>query len=216
MMEAEEAQRSILEEDPDLPSGSGGDISNTDHWEPELGEGAQSLVNDGDEFEDEEDDPEVIEQEFHDELFEFIPQTNPQPSPDLNQPGPSRLVNTSTTQPTTRQLDLDDDDDTRVTEQFAGAARVIRMDSNLHQRWKEHFGGESSEELDDAMEGSSSTPSPSMAFAPFASELDWRVAHWAVTDGIGHKSFDRLLSIPGVSSIFCLTWISLALTNIPS
>jgi len=28
--------------------------------------------------------------------------------------------------------------------------------------------------------------------------MEWRIAHWAVKDGIGHKSFDRLLSIPGV------------------
>ncbi|KAF9226844.1 hypothetical protein BS17DRAFT_794275 [Gyrodon lividus] len=35
-------------------------------------------------------------------------------------------------------------------------------------------------------------------FAPFPSELDWRVACWAVQEGIGHKLFDRLLAIPGV------------------
>jgi hypothetical protein len=38
-------------------------------------------------------------------------------------------------------------------------------------------------------------------FAPFASELDWRVARWAVQEGIGHKSFDRLLAIPGVGDL---------------
>jgi len=37
-------------------------------------------------------------------------------------------------------------------------------------------------------------------FAPFASELDWRVARWAVQEGIGHKSFDRLMVIPGVGT----------------
>jgi hypothetical protein len=36
-------------------------------------------------------------------------------------------------------------------------------------------------------------------FTPFASELDWRVARWAVQEGVGHKSFDRLMAIPGVS-----------------
>ncbi|KAF8868438.1 hypothetical protein CPB84DRAFT_1819214 [Gymnopilus junonius] len=35
-------------------------------------------------------------------------------------------------------------------------------------------------------------------FAPFASELDWRVAQWAVKDGPGHNAFNRLLEIPGV------------------
>jgi hypothetical protein len=37
-------------------------------------------------------------------------------------------------------------------------------------------------------------------FAPFASELDWRVARWTVQEGVGHKSFDRLMAIPEVSS----------------
>ena len=36
-------------------------------------------------------------------------------------------------------------------------------------------------------------------FAPFSSELDWRVAQWAVKDGPGHNAFNRLLEIPGVS-----------------
>ncbi|KAF8868755.1 hypothetical protein CPB84DRAFT_1755779 [Gymnopilus junonius] len=35
-------------------------------------------------------------------------------------------------------------------------------------------------------------------FAPFASELDWRVAQWAVKDGPSHNAFNRLLEIPGV------------------
>ncbi|KAG1717810.1 hypothetical protein EDB19DRAFT_1899784 [Suillus lakei] len=35
-------------------------------------------------------------------------------------------------------------------------------------------------------------------YAPFTSEIDWRVAQWAVVDGVGHNSLDRLLAIPGV------------------
>ncbi|KAG0702907.1 hypothetical protein DFH29DRAFT_982183 [Suillus ampliporus] len=35
-------------------------------------------------------------------------------------------------------------------------------------------------------------------YAPFASEIDWRVAQWAVVDGVGHNSLDHLLAIPGV------------------
>lgn len=37
-------------------------------------------------------------------------------------------------------------------------------------------------------------------YTPFSSELDWKFAEWAVKDGIGHNSLDRLLSIPGVRS----------------
>ncbi|PPQ97258.1 hypothetical protein CVT26_000650 [Gymnopilus dilepis] len=35
-------------------------------------------------------------------------------------------------------------------------------------------------------------------FFPFSSELDWRVAQWAVKDGPGQNAFDRLLEVPGV------------------
>jgi hypothetical protein len=40
-------------------------------------------------------------------------------------------------------------------------------------------------------------------FHPFNSELDWRIAQWAIKEDPGHKAFDRLLSIPGVSHTFC-------------
>ncbi|TFK45605.1 hypothetical protein OE88DRAFT_1740110 [Heliocybe sulcata] len=35
-------------------------------------------------------------------------------------------------------------------------------------------------------------------FYPFSTELDWRVAKWAVEEGPGKKSFDRFLDIPGI------------------
>jgi hypothetical protein len=38
-------------------------------------------------------------------------------------------------------------------------------------------------------------------FAPFSSELDWRVAHWAVKDELGHNAFKQLLEISGVSNL---------------
>jgi hypothetical protein len=37
--------------------------------------------------------------------------------------------------------------------------------------------------------------------APFASEMDWRIADWVVKDNIGHNSLNQLLKIPGVSSL---------------
>ncbi|KAA1473694.1 hypothetical protein DENSPDRAFT_859985 [Dentipellis sp. KUC8613] len=40
---------------------------------------------------------------------------------------------------------------------------------------------------------------PDSAWAPFKSEMDWRVAKWAIQEGIGHNIFDRFLSIPGLS-----------------
>ncbi|TEB25366.1 hypothetical protein FA13DRAFT_1756601 [Coprinellus micaceus] len=45
------------------------------------------------------------------------------------------------------------------------------------------------------MEGDADKDNP---YAPFTSELDWRVAQWAVKEKVGHSAFDRLLDIPGV------------------
>ncbi|KAJ3486481.1 hypothetical protein NLJ89_g11806 [Agrocybe chaxingu] len=87
---------------------------------------------------------------------------------------------------------LDEDDDTRVVLKDNSAGTWIRMDDTLHQRWSTLYGhGENTTQGD-----SSSTVDK--AYAPFASEMDWRIARWVIQDGIGHKSFDRLLSIPGV------------------
>jgi len=69
----------------------------------------------------------------------------------------------------------------------------------IHQLWRRRFGEEEAEGMDVDMSDDTGQPSSSYnAFAPFASELDWRVAHWAVSEGIGHKSFNRLMEIPEV------------------
>ncbi|KAH9999164.1 hypothetical protein BJV74DRAFT_877046 [Russula compacta] len=43
-----------------------------------------------------------------------------------------------------------------------------------------------------------SDDSASTWFHPFASELDWEVANWVVSESLGHKAFDRFMAIPGV------------------
>ncbi|KAG1766583.1 hypothetical protein EDD22DRAFT_950509 [Suillus occidentalis] len=48
-------------------------------------------------------------------------------------------------------------------------------------------------------------------FAPFTSELDWRVACWAIQDGIEHKSFDRLMTISGVAEKLGLSYQNILL-----
>ncbi|KAE9382526.1 hypothetical protein BT96DRAFT_1055474, partial [Gymnopus androsaceus JB14] len=53
-------------------------------------------------------------------------------------------------------------------------------------------------------------PLPNRSFAPFASEMDWRIVEWVVKDGIGHKSFDRLLDIPGVAGKLGLSYKNVA------
>lgn len=42
-------------------------------------------------------------------------------------------------------------------------------------------------------------------FYPFNSELDWRVAQWAIKDNAGHNMFDRLLAVPGVGVMIYFT-----------
>ncbi|KAA1480069.1 hypothetical protein DENSPDRAFT_747883, partial [Dentipellis sp. KUC8613] len=34
-------------------------------------------------------------------------------------------------------------------------------------------------------------------WSPFRSEMDWRVAKWAIQEGVGHNAFNRFLSIEG-------------------
>ncbi|KAI0055058.1 hypothetical protein BV25DRAFT_1773514, partial [Artomyces pyxidatus] len=98
------------------------------------------------------------------------------------------------------------DDESLDYQHYQDAGQVIRMEPHLHQRYKEHFSKlQPQEDVD--MEDDSSTisdastapsSSPSNPFYPFASEMDWMVAKWVVQDGVGHNSFDRFLSIPGV------------------
>jgi len=54
---------------------------------------------------------------------------------------------------------------------------------------------------------SSSLGSHSNPWAPFASEIDWKVAHWAKTRGPGSTAFSDLLAINGVSATF-FSWKS--------
>jgi len=87
---------------------------------------------------------------------------------------------------------LDEEDDTRIKVLHKTAGKVIKMKSSLHEQWRMLF---QNDHMDvDQLSSGSQNP-----YSPFASELDWRVARWAIKDGIGHKSLDRLLAIPGVS-----------------
>lgn len=83
---------------------------------------------------------------------------------------------------------LDDEDDSRVIEVDEDAGRIYR-----HDEPPRHF---QVDEDGDSLMDNEGEPNP---FFPFASELDWRVAQWAVKDGPGHNAFNRLLAIPGVS-----------------
>ncbi|EGO18842.1 hypothetical protein SERLADRAFT_443811 [Serpula lacrymans var. lacrymans S7.9] len=127
---------------------------------------------------------EVI-QELQEDLFSFIPIAHSNIIDDgENTAGPSLHQNS---------IVLDDNEDERIEVEHPTAGKVISMDKTLHQRWRREFIAAGGDGKDVEM-GEASDPK----FFLFASEMDWRVACWAIQDGIGHQSFNWLLSIPGV------------------
>jgi hypothetical protein len=119
---------------------------------------------------------------------------------DIGQAGPG--PSTSRRRQAAQGRILDEQGGEQNVEWSMGAGKVIRMDDRLHQQWKKLFHPQPQEKED------SMRPTPTTAtsgskinpYAPFASELDWRVARWVVKDKIGNKAFDRFLEIPGVCS----------------
>lgn len=136
-------------------------------------------------------EPYEVMDDFHERIFELIP---PDDS-DADAPGPSHRSRLSSPRHTSPSPENDD----RFVEEHPTAGRHIRIVPTLHERWKKLFGGEDLEGVDSAMDMDVDVNMEDK-FAPFASELDWRVARWAVQEGIGHKSFDRLMAIPGVGT----------------
>jgi len=148
---------------------------------------------------EEEDNVEAYEvmEDFHERILELIP---PDDDFDADAPGPSQQSPSSSPRDTSPPPENDD----RFVEEHPTAGHHIRVVPTLHERWKKLFGGEDLEEDLEGVEGVESAMDVDIdmedKFAPFASELDWRVARWAVQEGIGHKSFDRLMAIPGVGT----------------
>ena len=96
---------------------------------------------------------------------------------------------------------LDDDEDTRVEEENKLAGMVVRMEETIVETWKAYFG--KNEDDSDAMDVDGEDEPPdkgdlNQKWRPFASELDWQVAMWAVREDVGQNSLNRFLRIPGV------------------
>ncbi|KAJ7016190.1 hypothetical protein C8F04DRAFT_1245633 [Mycena alexandri] len=137
---------------------------------------------------------EEVMQEWDDNVFRFI-------LADPNQPGPSTHAAPQTTH---RANHLSDSDEGRYIETHPTAGYVIRMNNNLHAKWKRSFG--LAMPVDREGDVDMETDGQPNGFAPFASELDWRIAEWVVKEGPGHKAFDRLLDIPGVRETLGLSY----------
>ena len=82
---------------------------------------------------------------------------------------------------------LDDESDERVTVTHKNAG-VVRRKESPHDR-----------DEDISMDGTE--PAASQPYHPFHSDLDWRVAQWAIKDSPGQNALDRLLAVPGVSVV---------------
>lgn len=133
-----------------------------------------------------------------DEPFYFFPDEPEEPVVEVEEgvagPGPSTIANRNRTD----HRVLEDEDDERVEEIHPHAGKVIAMDEVLVERWRLRTGGNVDVDMDEDVEMGDIDQSAPNPYAPFASEIDWRVARWAVKDGIGHNALNRLLGIPGV------------------
>ncbi|TFK46455.1 hypothetical protein OE88DRAFT_1638237 [Heliocybe sulcata] len=112
--------------------------------------------------------------------------------------------------PSTSAHRLDDAADSQITEENTRGGHILRMESNIHSKWKSLFVERekdadvtmgNSDNGDQDSEGDTSNP-----FFPFASELDWRVAKWAIEEGPGQSAFDRFLDIPGIKECLGLSF----------
>ena len=106
--------------------------------------------------------------------------------------------------------ELDEDEDLTFEEEDSLAGVVIRMEETVVEKWKAYF-AEDEDDLGDGMEVDQDgggdrmdvgegVRDPGERWKPFASELDWRVAMWAVREDVGQNALNRFLSIPGVRS----------------
>jgi hypothetical protein len=138
-------------------------------------------------------EPHEVMDDFYERIFELIPADGF----DLDAPGPLSLRPRCASKSPPPEYE----DDDRLVVEHPTAGQHIRIVPTLHERWKKLFGGSMENDDEEEAEVDSDVDmdgEQEHKFAPFASELDWRVARWAVQEGIGHKSFDRLMLIPGV------------------
>lgn len=104
---------------------------------------------------------------------------------------------------------LDDEDDTRYIVEHATAGQIKKLGPPPSRtRPPPPRMAHVDDDGDVEMEGSEHQSGPESPFFPFASELDHKVADWAITEDVGKGSFDRFLAIPGVCSLSLLLTIT--------
>ena len=148
---------------------------------------------------DPQQDSDIFDTDFgpYGEEFHFLPNDEPEdiledPEVGAAGPGPRTAANRIIQGATNAQHSvLDDDEDKCITVEDKEAGRIYWQDPP-----PSYISVEDNKDSDIVM-GNDGEPNP---FIPFSSELDWKVAQWAVKDGPGHNAFDQLLAIPGVGN----------------
>ncbi|KAK7453297.1 hypothetical protein VKT23_011972 [Stygiomarasmius scandens] len=114
------------------------------------------------------------------DLFQYVPY----PAEESGQEDQTNS-NQATTQ--THKAKIWDEEDERTLDTNHKAGKGFKMHKELYDKWTEL-----QKEKDSGTESS-------VNYYPFASELDWKIAHWAVTEKISHHAITNLLSIPEVN-----------------
>ena len=138
--------------------------------------------------EDEEHPYNVLDQLDH-ELFDLIP-AQPLPS------WPSSLQHDE--DPVAEPSSPPEGEDSTFTEIYPGAGQVLCASEPLYNLWRREFAPNLEDDVE--MAGPDQTMLPDPKYAPFASSIDWSIACWAIEEGIGQNSLNRLLDISGVHS----------------
>ncbi|THU83763.1 hypothetical protein K435DRAFT_620854, partial [Dendrothele bispora CBS 962.96] len=69
------------------------------------------------------------------------------------------------------------------------AGAPVGMNGSIHERWRKLFKREAASDEGEGV---------GLEHHPFASELDWKLAQWALSEKISQRAFNRLLQIPEV------------------
>lgn len=140
------------------------------------------------------------EEDFQDLLDEFAMIPNPafansEHEYEEGEEGPGPQTAAYRQKISTMKHILVDDNDERVVEAHSTAGKILYQQSKEQHYDKDGDTNMLQEEED-------------TKFLPFTSELDWKIAQWAVKDGPGHNAFNRLLKIPGVCIILLTSYIT--------
>ncbi|KAF9061039.1 hypothetical protein BDP27DRAFT_1149834, partial [Rhodocollybia butyracea] len=100
---------------------------------------------------------------------------------------------------------VDDEDEPRTWQWNDTAGKVINKHKTVYERWESILKSKGQQEL------SSGTTThddnlDQKCYHPFASQLDWEIAQWAVTEKISQKGLDRLLNVPQVQQKLGLSY----------